>query len=167
MASTPLAYLTMAIAAMLPAAGMGATRDNETFAGVMPPGHQVVYDGRIWSCQNLTDEEIQLVGDRHLDTVMVAPNPEQSCLVKNTEGKPALIRKREVLPGSFLVTRKNSTGVNLLQTWGSHPSGIVTLTSADGGSIQLPQVTFTYRREFWKDGSPAPSDLPIKPDSLP
>jgi hypothetical protein len=161
-ASTRLAHLIMADCALIPASVLGTPRDSGAFDMIVPPGHKVVDDGRVWSCKSLTAEERQLVGDRHLDTVMAAPNSEQSCLVKNTEGEPVFLRQREIVPGSFLVTRSRITGVNLLQTLNFHPNGIATLTSANGGSIQLPKITVTYRREFWKDGDPVPTSLSIK-----
>lgn len=150
---TRLAFAILAMFPLSAAAAFGAPLPE----GVVGPGERIVHDGRIWSCAELTAEDIALIGDRHLDTLAGQSAPvSASCLVKDENGAPALMRRRMVLGGSELLTYHDEKGEWTLQTWETGATGKVkTVTdAASGSSIQMPIIFSTYQSHSWKAPPP-------------
>ena len=144
--------IRLALACILATGSLSASADVDP---MIPSGHVVINDGRTWSCKALTQEEKDEIATYRLEQLMgTSANSEHSCIIRDESGKPKFFRRREVLPGSSLITYDEQSKTYRKVTWSARVDGLSTIYDAKGVAlIELPRILVSVGEETWQVSS--------------
>lgn len=125
----------------------------------IPAGYEIVHDQRSYSCAGLTPDEQREVDNYENEMKQPieflhgrgAPDGSKSCLMRDEAGRPALMNRQFVVPGSWLLLYNEKRDTSELIDWRDVEfAGLKLFSDNKGSAIELPIVELNIDHRGWR-----------------